>query len=388
MKPNLRFFLVAGEPSGDLHGNALMYALKERVPSIYFEGVGGPLMRQQGIHCVQQMEDFEVMGFLDILRHLPKLWRQFNKIRDNILKSQPDVLICIDYPGFNLRLAKALRRKGFKGKIVQYISPTVWAWGRERIETMEQSLDLLLTIFPFEAAYFASSPLKVTYVGHPIQEMIHQHHYDEQWKDKTGISFHDHLIALFAGSRKHELRNHLPAMLQAGRKLRQDNPDVRLALSYMRQEDLPWMEEMIEKSDLILNEDIYLIPSHYRYELMRDSHSAIAKSGTVTLELGLHHRPTVVIYAVNTFNYLIAKYWLKLSLPFYCIVNILAQHEVFPELIEQKFESDDIFRKIRELDQNNDKREMCIKGCEEVSILLGHQKAHERAAKAVLELLS
>src|SRR5437016_2086989 len=148
----IHYFIFAGESSGDLHGSRLMEALKKS-KGCTFTGVGGPLMRAQYMKSILNMEDFLVIGFTDVIKALPKLYKQFYKVRDAILKQEPDCVILIDYPEFNLRLAKALRKKKYKGKIVQYICPTVWAHGKHRINTMANTLDLLLTIFPFEAAF-------------------------------------------------------------------------------------------------------------------------------------------------------------------------------------------------------------------------------------------
>ncbi len=157
--PQRHYFIFAGEASGDLHGGPLVKALKQLNPASTITGVAGPAMRAQGVECLIPMEEFQVMGFSDVLAAFPKLWRQFHQVRDTILTTKPEVVILIDYPGFNLRLAKALRKKGFQGKIVQMICPTVWAWGKNRIHTMVNTLDLLLTIYPFEADCFANTSL-------------------------------------------------------------------------------------------------------------------------------------------------------------------------------------------------------------------------------------
>lgn len=382
------YFILAGEASGDLHGSNLMKALKTADSHAMFHGIGGPLMRLQEMDCLLPTEEFEVMGFTEVLFSFPKLMQQFFKVRDTILRQQPQVVILIDYPGFNIRLAQSLRKKGYQGKIVQYISPTVWAWGKHRIEQMERSLDLLLSILPFEADYFSHTSLPVKYVGHPILESIQGHTYDENWKQKTGLERNENLIALFPGSRKKELEHHLPVILKTASQLQNNDPSIRFAISQAREEYLPLIQKMIDKSSLKINQDVFLVPSSFNYELMRDCRSAIAKSGTVTLELALHHKPSTVIYAVSRLNYLIAKYWLNLKLPYFCIVNILAGKEIFPELLAKRFTVSELHKQVPKLHFDNPERASSLQGCQTLKSILGNFKASEQAAQAILELIS
>lgn len=379
-------FIFAGEQSGDLHGSHLIRVLKERVPGLHLEGVSGPRMRLQGVHSILRMEDFEVMGFSDVILALPKLFRQFNKVRDHILRTKPDAVVLIDYPGFNLRLAKALRERGYAGKIIQYVSPSVWAWGKHRIEMMSNTLDLLMTIYPFESACFANTQLKTKYVGNPIKEYIRNYTYDDDWKKKLGISSCDNLIAIFPGSRQGEIRRNLPIMLEAANRLKEAKPEIRFAVSCSHEATSDILQDVLKNSSSLCPEDFIRVPKQYTYELMRDSVSAIAKSGTVTLELALHQRPTVVVYKLTILNRLYAKYILKLNLPHYCIVNILAGHLIFPELIESELSSQSLYEKFKKLCLGKE-REACIQKCQDLQAMLGDQNASVTAAEWVKGLL-
>lgn len=381
-----KLFLFAGEPSGDLHGSRLIHFLKEQSPNIIIEGVAGPKMRQKGVKGPLEMEAFEVMGFIDVLLALPKLIKQFYIVRDTILNNHPDAVVLIDYPGFNLRLAKALRKKGFKGKIIHYISPSVWAWGQHRIKEMEKTLDLLLTIYPFEAHYFSHTTLPVKYVGSPLQEYLKLHHYNNDWQQTFGISQELPLFALFPGSRQGEISRNLPIMLEAACMLKKNNKDLLFGISCCNEEATALIKKTI-KNYPVLKESLSLIPQKLSYELMRDSRCAIAKSGTVTLELALHKCPTVVIYRLPLMNRLYAQHVLKLKLPYYCIVNILAEREVFPELIEKGLNPPNLYEKAKSLFTYESTRKDCIRSCEEIEKSLGCHPANFKAAESILELL-
>jgi lipid-A-disaccharide synthase len=387
MNTSVRLFLFAGEHSGDLHGSHLMKRLKERNLPLHISGVGGPLMRSQGMDCLYPMEEFAVMGFSDVLSSLPKLVQRFYSIRHAILTKPPAVLVLIDYPGFNLRLAHSLRKRGFQGRILHYISPSIWAHGKKRRDVMCQSLDLLLTIYPFEASYFEDTSLKVEYVGNPLWEYIQLHTYDELWKKTLGIPESAPLLALFPGSRAGEIKRNFLPMFQAALQLKQHHSEIILLISEAHPEARRLVQEAVVDSPLRLGRDLFLVPPSFTYEMMRASRCAIAKSGTVTLELALHACPSVVIYKLTLLNRWIAQYCLRLNLPYYCIVNILANSFVFPELIEREFSATDIFQELLPLFTEGEERRRCLMACQEITALLKTRPASERAAELVEELL-
>jgi lipid-A-disaccharide synthase len=378
MPQSTHLFLFAGEPSGDLHGSHLLKNLYQQIPQLSVDGVGGPLMRSEKMDCILPMEEFCVMGFTDVFKKLPALWRHFHLIKKHILTSKPDGVILVDYPGFNLRLGKALRKAGYRGKMIQYVSPTVWAHGKHRADALAASFDLLMTIYPFEEVHYSHTSLKVKYIGNPIQEYLKSYDYAQDWRQKSGIPAKEPLIALFPGSRAKEIQRHLPSMLQTASLLKDA---VRFAVSAEEDDAL---RSLCKGYGLILGKDIFCVPREYRYDLMQASISAIAKSGTVTLELALHSCPTVVIYHLTSLNRFLAKYFLKLKLPHYCIVNILAGKEVFPELIEQGFTPKAIAEKLKGM---MFERKEILEECEKISQALQSFKASEQAAAAIKELL-
>lgn len=381
------FFLFAGELSADRHGALLIQALRKLCPDAHFSGVGGPELRASGQQILMPMEAFGVMGFSDVLKALPRLWSQYRTLRNQILKLQPEALIFIDSPGLSLSLAKSLRKRGYRGKIIQYISPTVWAYGKERIEKMAQSFDLLLTIYPFEPRYFEQSSLRAIYVGNPLKERIAQYRYDPQWTKLFGMKSAEHLVGIFPGSRQGEIARNLPKLLAAAEMMRQRNPEIAFGISCAHEKGMALMQKLLQESPLRHHQDLFFIPHNYSYELMKSSRSAIAKSGTVTLELALHGCPTVVMYELTRLNRWMATYFLKLNLPHYCIVNILREGVVFPELIAGGCTPERLFRAITALHEDGTGRTKCLEGCRQVQGLFPEANASKKAAEEIAALL-
>jgi len=375
-----KLFLFAGEPSGDLHGSRLLRSLKKVFPDDEIEGVAGPAMRTEGMKVFLPMEDFAVMGITDVVLAFPRLWNCFYLIRDHILSTQPAAVVLIDYPGFNLRMAKALRKKGYQGKIIQYICPTVWAHGKKRIQTMTDTLDLLITTYPFEADYFADSKLNVKYVGHPLKERLEEYPYQPSDKEKE-------LIAVFPGSREGEIVRNFPKIVEAIELIKQKSNGMKFAISCASDKMKQLIVEQLGKTTLKADHDFIFVPESESYNLMRNSRTAIAKSGTVTLELALHERPTVVVYELSKLNRFVAKHIMGLKLPFYCIVNILGKKEIFPELIEYGFTSENLAKHLLELNNEGVKRQQCMDECEKINAMLGEHKASGAAAEAIRGLL-
>lgn len=375
----MNLFFLAGETSGDRIGALLLKELKGEGE---FWGVGGEKMRAQGLKPLLYTEEFALMGVTDTLLSLPKIFRQFYLIQDAILSKKPDGVILIDYPGFNLRLAKALRKKGYRGKIIQYVSPTIWAWGKERLKTMEKALDLVLLIFPFEEELFIQSQLSAVYVGNPIVESILSHTYEEEWHKGFGIRRPNELVALFPGSRKQEVEQNLPLQLEAAELFLERHEGVEFALSFAHEESLPEIKRMVRESRLKEDINLFLIPKHFSFELMRDARVALAKSGSVTLELALHQTPSVVTYKVSSINRFIAKNILKLSIKHFCIVNILKQREVFPERIAVEATAEELVLELEKL-WNGPKREACIEDLSDLCHLLTTKRSSFEAAKKI-----
>ena len=371
-------FIFAGEMSGDLLGEKLLQSLLKIDPNLDVEGVGGPKMRALGMKPFLKMEEFEVMGFVDVFSSLPKLFKLFKKVKAHLLKNPPKKIVFIDYPGFNLRMAKALRKKKISSKMFQYVCPSVWAYGKGRIATMEKTLDSLLTILPFEPALFDQTSLPVTYVGNPLTKKIADHSYHSNWRKVYHIPPKALIISIFPGSRKKELLSNFPMQMRCISSVFENKQECVLAVSASKREWVPILEKYLKKN-------VAVIDSEHTYELMRDSHLALATSGTVTLELALHSTPTIVCFAIKPLDVFIARKLLRINIPYFSLPNIIAQKEVFPELYGPNFTEKNLEDKVKDFLLSYVKHQNCIESCESMRHLLGNQDASRIAARTILD---
>lgn len=380
-------FMLAGEHSGDQHGADVLSSLYSQNPHLRIEAIAGPKMRQRGVKSYLNMEEFGMIGLASVLWNLPKLINQYRKVHRHILKTHPKSIVLIDYPGFNLRLAQKLRKEGYGGKIIYFISPKVWAWGQGRIKKMEKSLDLLLCIFPFEKDLFASTQLPVKYVGNPSVEQFSRHHYDSSWKEEVGLESHQHIVGVFPGSRQSEIKQNLPPILCAAESFKKKHPECSFVLSVADSKMGALILQLSKATSLRLNKDLFFTQRKDTEHLMHACHTAIATSGTVTLELALHAKPTIVVYHVTGLNYFLAKYLMRVNLPYYCIVNILMKREVFPELIHRAFNSQNLCDHLERIYCQGHVRQTCLKDCQSLSKYLGSSSCSEQTAHEILSQL-
>ncbi|MGR3973052.1 MAG: lipid-A-disaccharide synthase [Candidatus Rhabdochlamydia sp.] len=375
MKPPVQttIFLVAGEMSGDKLGASVMTALKQKMPDLSFQGIGGPYMREAGVVCDTWMEELQVMGFIDVALHLPSLIKIFKKTVKTVMQMNPDIVITLDYPGFNLRLAKALRQRGFQGKLCHIVCPSVWAWGKKRIATLAQNYDLLLTLLPFEKKLFHASYLPVTYIGHPLTQEI-----------SLLTSFSPHILAFFPGSRRSEIKRNFPFYIKLIHHLKSSRPDLQFAISISQEKYRPYIEDLL--GDLIQDPCIQLLtPSEMQHV---QPLFAIAKCGTIVLELALKGIPTVVTYKMSQIDLLLAKYLFRIHLPYYSLPNLILNTPLFPELIGNQLTEADLLQTtlfwLDHQDVLSPLRSACLQLREQLTL---DEHPSERAALEILHLI-
>ena len=370
----MTIYFVAGEVSADNHGAALLRSLRVLNPELKFIGRGGPQMQQvAGGDFKNWIGDAAVLGLWEVLRNYSYFREQFSQTLNEIRESKPDAVVLIDYPGFNLRLAHALRRQSHNQKTIYYISPQVWAWNRGRIKKMARFIDLVLCIFPFEVDLYAASGLRAVFVGHPMIERLST--------QKIGIQRDPNLIGLFPGSRVREIRKIFPVMIETTRRLSQFNPTLRFQVA-AASEELAYEMNAILTAETLANRRAIEIAVGHAAAIMQGAFVGIVASGSATLEAAYFGMPFVLIYKVAWPTYVAAR--LVVNVNFLGMPNLLAGREVVPEFIQHEAKPDAIVKAVRSLMENSSARDRMISDFETIIRKLGGSGASERAAQAIL----
>jgi len=368
----MTIYFVAGEVSADNHGAALIRSLRALDPEFKFIGRGGPQMQEvAGVQFKNWVGDAAVLGLWEVLRKYGYFREQFRQTLNEIHESEADAVVLIDYPGFNLRLARALRRQSQRHKIIYYISPQVWAWNRGRIKKMARFIDLVLCIFPFEIDLYAASGLRAVFVGHPMIERLQRQKIDTQ-RDAN-------LIGLFPGSRSREVRKIFPVMMEAAHQLLQLNSTLRFEVAAASEELAREMNEQLPD-----RHSIAIIVGETA-AIMQRAFVGIVASGSATLEAAYFRMPFVLIYKVAWPTYVAAR--LVVDVNFLGMPNLLAGKEVVPEFIQHEAKPDAIVKAVRLLMEDSPARDRMISDFDLVVNKLGGPGASERAARAILEEL-
>jgi lipid-A-disaccharide synthase len=372
----MTIYFVAGEASADNHGAALMRSLRElsRDCEINFIGRGGPEMRRiAGERFKDWLGDAAVLGLWEVIRKYGYFRDQFRETLKEIQESQPDAVVLIDYPGFNLRLARALRMQARQQKIIYYISPQVWAWNRGRIKKMARFLDVMLCIFPFEADLYNQSGLHAIFVGHPMIERLRS--------QKINVERDTNLIGLFPGSRLPEVRKIFPVMLESMHELRKQNRKLRFEVAAASEELAAEMTEMLDRD--MRDPQVIQIKVGETAAIMQHASAGIVASGSATLEAAYFRLPFVLIYKVAWPTYLAAR--LVVNVKHLGMPNVLAEKEVVPEFIQHTAKAKAIARALAYLTENARAREQMISEFDAIVSKLGKGHASEKAAGAILE---
>jgi len=369
----VKLYIIAGESSGDGHAAVLMSELLTMAPDIEFYGAGGPKMREVGGSHIFDWTQEAVVGLWDVLMKYPYFREQFHRMYREIIELQPSAVIFVDYPGFNLRLARYLHRKGFRGKKIYYISPQVWAWNRGRIPKMSRFLDLMLCIFPFEKPLYEASGLRTEFVGHPMLAQLE--------KRRISANRDPKLVGLLPGSREREVRRILPAMLAAATLLKQRDPEMRFEVSAASAK----MTVLIEKIAAACGFTALPISVGNASNLMQRAAAGMVASGTATMEASFFRFPFVLIYKVSWLTFIPGRLLVRvqhLGMP-----NILAGRTMIPEFIQHQARPEAIADAVWELYSNESLRASMIRGMGEVILQLTEIEAGHRAAEVVLREL-
>jgi lipid-A-disaccharide synthase len=377
----VRLMLVAGEASGDKHGALLVEALRALKPQTEFEffGAGGDEMRAAGVETLVDAREVAIMGVLEVAASLKKFLRAFRLLRDAARERKPDAVILIDWPEFNLRLARRLTRD--RQRVIYYISPQVWAWRSYRVRQIRRDVEKMLVILPFEQDYYGARGVQVEYVGHPLLDSVRVSATRAEFCAKYHFNPSNPLVALLPGSRRKELHYILPPMIEAARLLHSSRPDIQFLLPLAPTITRAEADQVMAESGGAVR------------VIERDTHNAIAASdlslvasGTATLETAIIGTPLIVVYKASQLNWWLFKP--LINVPFVGMPNLIAGREVAPELLQDALNAGNLAQQITALLDDPQRLRQSRAELAAVRARLGEANASERAAQAVLDLLS
>lgn len=367
-----RVYVVAGELSGDAHGAGMLRSLREMIPDLEIHGVGGPEMAEvAGSGLIDWVEDAAVMGVWEVLKRYGWFKERFAEMLVDLKNWQPDVLVLIDYPGFNLRFAEAVKRECPATKIVYYISPQVWAWNKGRIPKMVRLLDEMLCLFPFEQPIFQNAGLKTTFVGHPLVDELEE-------KRVPGVERNEMLVGLFPGSREREIARLFPMMIESAKRLRAWNARLTFEVPAASPKLAGQICDLMKAANA---EDLIEVSTGASHALMQRACCAVIASGTATLEAAYYGLPYCLVYRTAPLTYLLARLLVKIK--YIGLVNILAGEGVVEELIQSAAEPTAVAGSLRAFLEFPEKRLALQARLAETADKLGGHGAHERAAGAI-----
>ncbi len=395
----MKYYLVAGEASGDLHGSNLIKGLKMSDPHAEFRCWGGDLMAAEGAHLVKHYKESAIMGFVEVLMNLKKLLGNLSECKKDILQYNPDVLILIDYPGFNFRIAEFAKKRGIK--VFYYIAPKVWAWKEKRVVKLQKFVDRLFIIFPFEIDYFKKWNIDAIYRGNPLLDSVDNFKYAHEGREdfckRCNISPEKPMIALLAGSRRGEISYLLPRMA----KIVEHYPEYQFVLAGAPATETSIYKSVLDKFNikLVLEDElsgqkrgadtydateIKLLKGE-TYSILKHSRAAIISSGTASLEAALIGTPQVVCYGGNEISYRIAKHFVKLK--YISLANLIMDAGLFKELIQHECTPTLIMKELDRLLNDRPYRQKMMDDYADVRTVLGGKGASAKVAEAMIEEL-
>jgi lipid-A-disaccharide synthase len=379
---SMKYYIIAGEASGDLHGSNLIREIRKKDGHAQIRGWGGDLMRNAGAEIVKDYRDLAFMGFTEVISNLPTILKNIKFCKSDILQFKPDAVIFIDYPGFNLRIAEWARKSGFK--TIYYISPQVWAWKESRVKGIRANIDKMLVILPFEKAFFHKWNYETEYVGHPLVEVINRFKESPEAAQPPKIYMGSGevilpvlpLIALLPGSRKQEILKKLPVMLEASLVF----PDFQFVVAEAPGQDSDFYDEILKK---------YPAAGRVRnqtYALLQHARAACVTSGTATLETALFGVPEVICYKGSSVSYQIARRLIKVK--YISLVNLIMDRPIVKELIQDEMNVKNITAELKKLVSDEPRRTQLQKDYTELRELLSQGgNASEKAAELIVSYL-
>jgi lipid-A-disaccharide synthase len=364
----MKYYVVAGEASGDLHASNLMREIRQRDKHADFRCWGGDLMQAQGGTIVKHYRDLAFMGFTEVLANIRTILNNIAFCKKDIMEWKPDVVILVDYPGFNLRIAEYVKAQGIK--VFYYISPAIWAWKQSRVHKIKRSVDRMFTILPFEKEFYSRFQMDVDFVGHPLLDAL-----AHSKENELSLTSDKPLIALLPGSRKQEIAHMLPLMLETSKAF----PQYQFLVAGAPSLSPAYYETFLKGSDVKV---VY----GQTYGVLRKAYAALVTSGTATLETALFRVPEVVCYKGGKISYQIARRLVKVK--YISLVNLIMDREVVKELIQDEFNAETLKAELTKITSNTTFREQQLKGLDELKEVLGGPGASARLAEQMIRYLN
>ncbi len=363
-----RILISAGELSGDMHAADLVKSVKKMTPNAKFYGMGGDLMQKAGVELIIDANKLSIIGGLEIITKFAKIWQALRIMKQAILRDKPDLLLLVDYPGFNLRLAKIAKKAGIK--VLYFISPKVWAWNQGRVKIIKECVEMMAVIFPFEVAFYQKWQVPVKFVGNPLLKLVSPKLYVTEARKLFKLDPNCKTIGLFPGSRLSEIKRLLPIMLKAAKILKEHRPDTQFLLSQassIADKDLqPYLRSSAINMQVITDKN---------YDVMQVCDAIIAASGTTTLEIALMGIPLVIIYKMSWPEAKIAKHLIKI--PFIGLCNILPNRKIAQELLQDDATPEKISQEIEKILSDDSYRHEMISNLKGVKNLLANKEADD-----------
>jgi lipid-A-disaccharide synthase len=370
-----RVMMIAGEASGDYHGSRVIRELKKRRPSATVYGIGGDNMQEEGMELLYHISSLSFMGFVEVVKHISLIREVERKLEKVLVERPPDVLVLIDYPGFNIRFAKKARRHDIK--ILYYISPQVWAWHKSRVKKMKPLVDRMKVVFPFEVDLYKKEGMNVEFVGHPLAESLQSTMNREEFCAAVGLHPGRKILGLFPGSRKQEIDKIFPTMLEASAELKRKH-DIQIAVGVASNLGVG------ELKRFVLDNSSVVLVENKTHELMRHADAAIVTSGTATLETGWFTTPLIVVYRASSISFFIGRMVVDISNV--GLVNIVAGKTVAPEFLQSNMTVRNLVRAIDRILTDDVYREAMKVDLSQIKQKLGQGGASSRVAEGIIEL--
>lgn len=378
--PGKKLFFFAGESSGDLHGAKIAAALRTLSPRLELTGFGGAQMKAAGVRVLEDPTQIAVIGVVEVLKNLSKFRALFRRAVQTLDDEKPDMVVLIDYPGFNLRFAREVKQRGIR--LVYYISPQLWAWNPGRISAIKNLVNRMLVVFPFEQALYEKAGVPVTFVGHPLLEIARPKIQRMEALEKLGFEDSLPVIGLLPGSRAGEIQRILPVMLKAGEQLKEKLPSSARFL-LIKAPHLPWeiYQPLLAASSLMPK-----VVERWDYDCIYACDLVMVTSGTATLECALLERPMVIVYKTSWGTYALSR--LLIRIPYIGLVNVVLGKKTVPELIQKNASPRKIADTLLALWDSAEKRKEMVDAYRTMRQSLGEPGADHRAAEAILKELS